>query len=58
VRDYKALTVVIQNKSKKPSMSQNLQNQVTASPGNKTLLESLPEGENPSNADVVIIIGG
>jgi hypothetical protein len=38
-------------------MLQNLQNQINASPGKKSIVDTLPASEDASSADAVIFIG-
>lgn len=47
------LTVVLLNREEKPKMSQNL----IAHSGTNSITENLPEGEAPSDADAVILLG-
>jgi hypothetical protein len=51
--DYSGLTLVLLNKTGKPNMSKNL----ISHTGTTNVVDKLPDGENSSNADAVIIIG-
>lgn len=50
---FKGLTVVLLNREAKPKMSQNL----IAHSGTNSITETLPDGEQPSDADAVILLG-
>jgi len=50
---YEGLTIVLLNREAKPMMSQN----IIAHSGTNSIAETLPEGEEASTADVVLILG-
>ncbi len=51
--DLEGLTVTLLNRQEKPKMSQNL----IAHSGTNSITENLPDGEAPSDADAVILLG-
>lgn len=53
LNSYRGITLVLLKNASKPSMSQN----ITAHVGTTSISEKLPDGEEGSTADVVIIIG-
>ncbi|WKZ29721.1 MAG: hypothetical protein QY314_02830 [Candidatus Dojkabacteria bacterium] len=52
-KEFKGMQVVLLNRNAKPKLSQN----IVAHIGSNNVVEKMPEGETPSTADVVVIVG-